>query len=179
MTEQHRRTYLALVAAMRAEFQPTSLEALWIQMRGHRYNTTSLGVLAQAVHDAHDLTYDAGTGDEVEQLRAELAEAREHLTLDRQAVATLRQREQEVGRLTAENARVRQQRDEALSETADLREQFVALAAIEEYIGESCGNASHNIRDVLAGQDPRPDAVRCGLEFRAAGHTYEVREATQ
>ncbi|MFE9192030.1 hypothetical protein ACFYL6_20735 [Micromonospora sp. NPDC007208] len=66
----------------------------------------------------------------VEQLRAELAEVREHLNLDRQAVATLRQREQEalaaltesranaakyaaeVGRLVAENARLRQQRDE-------------------------------------------------------------------
>ncbi|WP_346536985.1 hypothetical protein [Micromonospora sp. DPT] len=78
MTEQHRPDYIALVAALRAEFLPTSLDALWIQMRGHRYNTTSLGVLAQAVHDARDLTYD--TGDdlraELEKVRAELAEVR-------------------------------------------------------------------------------------------------------
>ncbi|MET8265967.1 hypothetical protein ABZU92_18470 [Micromonospora arida] len=65
-------------------------------------------------------------------LTAERDDLREHLALDRQAVATLREREaatnaaltvartqaathaNEVGRLVAENARVRQQRDEAL-----------------------------------------------------------------
>lgn len=51
-------------------------------------------------------------------------------------------------------------------ELDDLRERFAALAAVEEYIGESCGNAAHNIRSVLAGDDPRPDAVEWGLEFR-------------
>ncbi|WP_047892570.1 hypothetical protein [Micromonospora sp. RV43] len=51
---------------------------------------------------------------------------------------------------------------------ADLRERFAALAAVEEYIGESCGNAAHNIRNVLAGDDPRREAVEWGLEFRNA-----------
>ncbi|RKR92672.1 hypothetical protein BDK92_7148 [Micromonospora pisi] len=50
-------------------------------------------------------------------------------------------------------------------ELADLRERFAALAAIEEYIGESCNNASHNIKEVLTGDDPRPDADRWGLEY--------------
>lgn len=56
----HRPSYVALVAALRAEFGQPALEAIWIQMREHRYNTTSLGVLAQAVHDANDVAYDAG-----------------------------------------------------------------------------------------------------------------------
>lgn len=56
----HRPGYVGLVAALRAEFNPMQLEALWIQMREHRYGTSSLGTLAQAVHDAHDVAYDAG-----------------------------------------------------------------------------------------------------------------------
>lgn len=55
------------------------------------------------------------------------------------------------------------------AELADLRERFAALAEIEKYIGESCNNASHNIRDVLNGEDPRPDANRWGLEYRSDG----------
>ena len=47
---------------------------------------------------------------------------------------------------------------DAQADLNDLRERLTALAALEEYIGESCRNASHNIRDVLAGNDPRPDA---------------------
>lgn len=56
----HRPSYVALVCALRAEFDPMALEALWIQMRQHRDDRSSLGVLAQAVHDAQDVTYDAG-----------------------------------------------------------------------------------------------------------------------
>ena len=58
MSSNHRSTYVALVAALRAEFNDMQREALWIQMREHRYDTSSLGVLAQAVHDAQDLAYD-------------------------------------------------------------------------------------------------------------------------
>lgn len=56
----HRPAYVALVCALRAEFEPAALEALWIQLRQHRDNRSSLGLLAQAVHDAQDVTYDAG-----------------------------------------------------------------------------------------------------------------------
>lgn len=62
MSENHRASYVALVAALRAEFGPLSLESIWLQMRDHRYNPTSLGTLAQAVHDAHDVRYDAESG---------------------------------------------------------------------------------------------------------------------
>lgn len=62
MSDNHRSSYRRLVAAMRAEFNDLALEALWIQMRKHRYCIDSLGTLAQAVHDAHDLRYDAGEG---------------------------------------------------------------------------------------------------------------------
>ena len=58
MSEIRRPTYVALVAALRDEFNPMQLEALGIAMREHRYNIGSLGVLAQAIHDAHDITYD-------------------------------------------------------------------------------------------------------------------------
>lgn len=58
MSANHRPLYVALVAALRAEFNDLQLEALWIGMREHRYNHNSLGVLAQAVHDAHDINYD-------------------------------------------------------------------------------------------------------------------------
>jgi hypothetical protein len=59
VSSNHRRSYVALVAALREEFNDrSSLEALWIQMRQHRYDISSLGVLAQAVHDAHDPVYD-------------------------------------------------------------------------------------------------------------------------
>lgn len=60
MSTNHRPSYVALVAALRAEFNDMQQEALWIQLREHRYNTSSLGTLAQAVHDAHDINYDAG-----------------------------------------------------------------------------------------------------------------------
>jgi hypothetical protein len=55
-----RPSYVALVAALRAEFGFPQRASLWIQMREHRYDTSSLGVLAQAVHDAQDVAYDAG-----------------------------------------------------------------------------------------------------------------------
>jgi hypothetical protein len=55
---EHRSTYVALVVALREEFHPLGLESLWLQMRDHRYNPTSLGTLAQAVHDARDIAYD-------------------------------------------------------------------------------------------------------------------------
>jgi hypothetical protein len=63
----HRKTYVALVAALRDEFTPLALESVWIQVRQHRYDVTSLGTLAQAVHDAHDVTFqiDATLGGEV------------------------------------------------------------------------------------------------------------------
>lgn len=55
----HRPTYVALIAALRNEFSDLQRESLWIQMRAHRYATSSLGVLAQAVHDAQDVAYDS------------------------------------------------------------------------------------------------------------------------
>jgi hypothetical protein len=55
---------------------------------------------------------------------------------------------------------------DTLHELDELREKLRALAAVEEYIGESCGNASHNIREPLAGEsDPREDARHFGLEY--------------
>lgn len=60
MAENHRSSYVALVAALRAEFSGTALEALKIQLASHRYDIGSLGALTQAVHDAQDITYDAG-----------------------------------------------------------------------------------------------------------------------
>lgn len=59
MSGNHRSTYVALVAALRAEFDATQRRAIWIQMREHRYDLSSLGTLAQAAHDADDLAYDA------------------------------------------------------------------------------------------------------------------------
>jgi len=58
MSSNHRPSYVALVAALREEFNDLQLESLWIQVRGNRYDVSSLGVLAQAVHDAHDPVYD-------------------------------------------------------------------------------------------------------------------------
>jgi hypothetical protein len=63
----HRPTYVALVSALRNEFNDLQLEALWIQMREHRYGTSSLDVLAQAVHDSHDLAYDSSLTDRIAQ----------------------------------------------------------------------------------------------------------------
>ncbi|MEU8329837.1 hypothetical protein [Micromonospora sp. NPDC048839] len=58
MTAKHRPSYVALVAALRAEFNDMALEAIWIQTREHRRNLSSLGTLAQAIDDARDVTYD-------------------------------------------------------------------------------------------------------------------------
>lgn len=55
--ENHRKTYTALVAALRAEFDHGALSDLWAHMSEHRYNVGWLGVLAQAVHDAQDPAY--------------------------------------------------------------------------------------------------------------------------
>lgn len=63
MTENHRASYVALVAALRSEFAPTALGALRIQLEEHRYDTGSVGVLAQAVRDAVKAT-DAATATE-------------------------------------------------------------------------------------------------------------------
>lgn len=60
MTTPYRPSYTALVAALRTEFDPLALESLDHQMREHRTNHSSLGVLSQAVHDANDVTYDPG-----------------------------------------------------------------------------------------------------------------------
>ena len=51
------------------------------------------------------------------------------------------------------------------SELTDLKDRLTALAAVEEFIGESCGNASHNLRDLLsgAGEDPRDSARHYGI----------------
>jgi hypothetical protein len=57
MTADQRPSFVALAAALRTEFNDLQLEALWIQMREHRYDLTSLGTLAQAVHNAHDIAY--------------------------------------------------------------------------------------------------------------------------
>lgn len=64
-------------------------------------------------------------------------------------------------------------RKQAAAGLADLRERFAALGVIEEYIGESCDNASHNIREVLKGDDPRPNADRWGLDYRAVAYGPE------
>lgn len=61
MAEPHRPSYVALVAALRAEFNDIQKASLWIQMREHRYDPSSLGTLAQAVHDAQDVAYDTET----------------------------------------------------------------------------------------------------------------------
>ncbi|WP_433460740.1 hypothetical protein [Micromonospora sp. CA-248212] len=53
-------SYVALVAALRSEFNSLALEALRIQLLPHRDSPSSLGLLTQAVIDAGDITYDAG-----------------------------------------------------------------------------------------------------------------------
>lgn len=75
MAEPHRLSYVALVAALRAEFNAPALEAIWIQMREHRYNTTPLGVLAQAVHDAQDVAYSTVVTDELSFRRRQILAA--------------------------------------------------------------------------------------------------------
>lgn len=55
-------------------------------------------------------------------------------------------------------------------EYRQFREKLAALAAIEDYIGESGENAARNMRDLLNGtgdddNDPRVQARRWGLEF--------------
>jgi len=60
MSSNHRRSYVALVAALRNEFNDLQLEAMKIQLRGYRYYVGSMNVLFQAVHDAHDIAYDTG-----------------------------------------------------------------------------------------------------------------------
>jgi len=61
MSTNHRKSYRALVAALRAEFGPTARDAIWIGLlRDHRYDVTSIGTLAQAVHDARDDAYETG-----------------------------------------------------------------------------------------------------------------------
>lgn len=67
MAESHRPSYVALVAALRNEFNDLERQSLWIQMREHRYSLTSLGTLAQAVHDAQDCRYDADLTDRIAQ----------------------------------------------------------------------------------------------------------------
>lgn len=59
MSDNHRRSYVTLVAALRGEFSPIQLEALKIQLDGERYDLGSIGVLRQAVSDAGDVVYDA------------------------------------------------------------------------------------------------------------------------
>lgn len=63
MPENHRRSYVALVAALRGEFNELSLEAIKIEISNYRYNGGSISVLAQAVIDACDISYD--TADDV------------------------------------------------------------------------------------------------------------------
>ena len=60
MTANHRLTYVALVAALRAEFNELQLEALKVRLVGWRYNVDAAGALWQAIHDAHDINYDTG-----------------------------------------------------------------------------------------------------------------------
>ncbi|GLW32248.1 hypothetical protein [Actinoplanes regularis] len=62
-----RPTYIALVAALRNEFNDLQRDSLWIQMRKHRYDVSSLGVLAQAVHDSHDVAFEANLSDRIAQ----------------------------------------------------------------------------------------------------------------
>jgi len=60
MSGQHRDSYRVLVAALREEFTPVGLAVLWGRLRTDRYDITSIGVLARAIHDARDPAYDAG-----------------------------------------------------------------------------------------------------------------------
>lgn len=53
---------------------------------------------------------------------------------------------------------------------AEFRDKLAALAAIEDYIGESGQNAARNIRELLSGEgadgnDPRVQARAWGLEW--------------
>lgn len=52
--DNSRPSYAALIAALRDEFDSLALDALDIQLREHRYDINSIGVLAQAVRDARD-----------------------------------------------------------------------------------------------------------------------------
>jgi len=62
MADNHRPSHVLLVAALRSEFNDLTLDAMTIQLSEHRYDRGSLGVLVQAVHDAHDIADDAGDG---------------------------------------------------------------------------------------------------------------------
>ena len=170
----------------------------WALIPNADYPLTELKPGPQGAADAEFIaaarTHVPALCDEVEQLRTRVADRNaslDRVIAERNAITAERDEyaaaltesranaarlANENGALVAENARVRQQRDELKTDNDDLRERFAALAAVEEYIGESCNNASHNIRDVLAGEDPRPDAVKWGLEFRkvAAEQTEAV-----
>jgi hypothetical protein len=65
------------------------------------------------------------------------------------------------------------------TELAEFRDKLAALAAVEDYIGESGENAARNIRELLAGtggddNDPRVQARRWGLEW--TGDHQSVRD---
>lgn len=55
-------SYVALVAALRGEFGLGALAAMNLQLRPHRGNPTSLGVLVDAVRDAGDVGFDSEPG---------------------------------------------------------------------------------------------------------------------
>ena len=59
MSDNHRHTYRALVAALRAEFSPIQIESLNIQLDQKLYEIGAVGVLRQALSDAWDVAYDA------------------------------------------------------------------------------------------------------------------------
>jgi hypothetical protein len=56
--EPPRLTYIALVAALRAEFHPMQLAALNADLRHKLHGGGTIGIYAQAVHDAADPGYD-------------------------------------------------------------------------------------------------------------------------
>ncbi|WP_341720000.1 hypothetical protein QQG74_09945 [Micromonospora sp. FIMYZ51] len=60
MSEPNSPSYVALVAALRSEFNPLALEAMKIQLAEHRNHRSSVGTLVQAITDAGDVSYDAG-----------------------------------------------------------------------------------------------------------------------
>lgn len=73
----------------------------------------------------------------------------------------------------------RQRADRAEAELAEFRDKLAALAAIEDYIGESGENAARNVRDLLSGtgkhdNDPRVQARAWELEWTTTGSSQST-----
>jgi septal ring factor EnvC (AmiA/AmiB activator) len=135
MSDRIRPSYVALVAALRAEFNAAGLEAMRIQLQPHRYNPTSLGVLVQAVRDAVDVTFAADPTDDTSELLDELSTARDRtyelenlIGVEQQEHEHIRSRLREMERerddLDYQLREIERERDELRRQASDLESQL-------------------------------------------------------